>query len=80
MKVRKCDACIAFRQAGKNPVCVDACPMRALDFGDTDELKSKYGSAVVSELPCMPDGGTGQNVLVKPKDCTLEDAFRSVII
>ena len=80
MKVRKCDACIAFRQAGRNPVCVDACPMRALDFGDMDEMRAKYGSAVVSAIPCMPDGGTGQNVLVNPKASALEDGFRGIII
>jgi anaerobic dimethyl sulfoxide reductase subunit B (iron-sulfur subunit) len=28
----------------KNPVCVDACPMRALDFGTMDELSEKYGN------------------------------------
>lgn len=79
-KVRKCDSCIAFRQNGKNPVCVDACPMRALDFGDLDELAKKYGSGLVSELPCLPDGGTGPNLLIKPKDCALEGSFRGVII
>ena len=27
----------------KKPICVEACPMRALDAGELDELKTKYG-------------------------------------
>ena len=30
---------------GENPACVDACPMRALDFGEIGELRAKYGDA-----------------------------------
>jgi anaerobic dimethyl sulfoxide reductase subunit B (iron-sulfur subunit) len=39
----KCDLCADYIDQGKNPSCVDACPMRALDFGDYDELVGKYG-------------------------------------
>ncbi|MCI8514543.1 MAG: 4Fe-4S dicluster domain-containing protein, partial [Lachnospiraceae bacterium] len=42
-KVNKCDACAYLRAKGENPACVDACPNRALDFGDVAELESKYG-------------------------------------
>jgi len=41
----KCDMCADYIDAGKNPSCVDACPMRALDFGDYDELLHKYGTS-----------------------------------
>jgi anaerobic dimethyl sulfoxide reductase subunit B (iron-sulfur subunit) len=40
----KCDLCVDYIDQGRNPSCVDACPMRALDFGDYDELAEKYGS------------------------------------
>ena len=41
----KCDLCADYVDQGKNPSCVDACPMRALDFGDYDELVRKYGES-----------------------------------
>ena len=33
----KCDACSEWRAAGYLPACVEACPYRALDFGDVEE-------------------------------------------
>ena len=77
---RKCDSCIAFRANGMNPVCVDACVMRALDFGDVDELEKKYGDGLVSELPSWRDGGTGPNVRIKPRESVLQEQFESVAI
>jgi anaerobic dimethyl sulfoxide reductase subunit B (iron-sulfur subunit) len=41
----KCDLCADYIDQGKNPSCVDACPMRALDFGDYAELLHKYGES-----------------------------------
>ncbi|MBP2652031.1 MAG: dimethylsulfoxide reductase, chain [Firmicutes bacterium] len=43
-KVGKCDFCRDLLAAGKQPVCVAACPMRALDYGLLEELQQKYGS------------------------------------
>lgn len=42
-KMEKCDFCVERLDDGKNPVCVDACIMRALDWGSMEELKAKYG-------------------------------------
>jgi anaerobic dimethyl sulfoxide reductase subunit B (iron-sulfur subunit) len=48
----KCDFCHDLQDQGQNPVCVDACVMRALDFGDVDELRAKYGTEVeIEPLP-----------------------------
>ena len=44
-KVQKCDLCIERWAEGKKPICVDACPMRALDAGPIDEMRAKYGEA-----------------------------------
>ena len=41
----KCDLCADYLEAGKNPSCVDACPMRALDFGGYAELAGKHGAS-----------------------------------
>jgi anaerobic dimethyl sulfoxide reductase subunit B (iron-sulfur subunit) len=43
-KVQKCDLCLDRWPEGKKPICVEACPMRALDAGPLDELKKKYGN------------------------------------
>ena len=41
-KMQKCDLCIDRWAEGKKPVCVDGCPMWALDAGPLDELRVKY--------------------------------------
>ena len=41
-KVQKCDLCIERWAEGKKPICVDACPMKALDAGPIDEMRTKY--------------------------------------
>lgn len=51
---QKCDGCAARRAAGKNPACVDACPVRALHFGPMEELKEAFGSCGAA-LPFLPD-------------------------
>ena len=43
-KMQMCTLCIERLAENKNPICVNACPMRALDFGPMDELKEKYGN------------------------------------
>ncbi|MFC1914005.1 4Fe-4S dicluster domain-containing protein [Chloroflexota bacterium] len=41
-KMQKCDLCLERWKENKKPICVDACPMRALDAGPLDDLKAKY--------------------------------------
>jgi anaerobic dimethyl sulfoxide reductase subunit B (iron-sulfur subunit) len=48
----KCDFCQDLQAKGQNPVCVDACPMRALEVGELDELRAKYGNlSAIEPLP-----------------------------
>ncbi len=42
-KMQKCDLCLERWAEKKKPICVESCPMRALDAGLLDELKVKYG-------------------------------------
>ena len=48
----KCNMCYDALAAGGAPACVSACPSRALEFGDLEELRAKYGDlAEVAPLP-----------------------------
>ena len=77
----KCDSCIELRAAGQNPVCVDACLMRCIDFGTMGELAAKHGPGLVSELPVMPSSRTtNPNVVIKAKPVALRRDFREVEI
>jgi anaerobic dimethyl sulfoxide reductase subunit B (iron-sulfur subunit) len=50
----KCDLCQDYLAEGNNPACVDGCPMRALDFGELNELRAKYGS--LNAIEPLPTG------------------------
>ena len=50
--MRKCDFCRDSLAAGEVPACVGACPMRALAFGELDQLQGRYGTnADLAPLP-----------------------------
>jgi len=49
----KCDFCADLQVEGENPVCVDSCPYRALDYGTLDELREKHGD--LSDPAPLPD-------------------------
>ena len=55
-KMEKCDLCLERWEEGKKPVCVEACPMRALDAGPLEELESRYGEVGgakrAEDFPC----------------------------
>lgn len=77
----RCDSCKSFRDHGENPVCVDACQYRALDFGDLDELRGKYEGELVSDLPCLPSSDeTGPSLLVNAKDAAASADFKEWIV
>lgn len=60
----KCDGCIQRLSEGKQPMCVESCPLRALEFGDMSELREKYGlTADVAPLP--PSSQTLPNIVIK---------------
>ena len=66
----KCDLCVD-RPGG--PACVEACPYRALDFGDVEELRAKYGAEAVSSIPALGEDPTGSHTLIKARAAALED-------
>lgn len=48
-KMEKCNLCLDRLAMDKKPVCVSGCPMRALDVGPIDELKTKYNAGEDAE-------------------------------
>ncbi len=65
-KMEKCDLCLARWGEGKKPICVDACPTRALDAGPLEELRSRHGEPRSAELfAWLPD--VQPSVTIKPK-------------
>lgn len=47
----KCDGCKNRVAEGKKPICVEACPLRALDFGEVEEMKAHGESHDIDPLP-----------------------------
>ncbi|SPD75220.1 Anaerobic dimethyl sulfoxide reductase chain B [uncultured Desulfobacterium sp.] len=45
-RMQKCDLCLERWEEGRKPICVGACPTRALDVGPMDKLKEKYGLTI----------------------------------
>jgi len=65
-KMVKCDFCEDRLKEGKKPLCVIACPMRALDIGPLDELLSKAG--YVQEADGFAyDRAVRPSVVLRPK-------------
>ncbi len=43
-RMDKCDLCLDRWREKRKPICVEACPMRALDAGSMSELEQQYGT------------------------------------
>jgi len=60
---------------GKQPICVEACPLRALDFGPIDELRAAWGT--VADVPPLPAAtATAPNLVVSPPRIFKDDPGR----
>ncbi|MBY6188507.1 dimethylsulfoxide reductase subunit B [Marinobacter hydrocarbonoclasticus] len=60
----KCDGCFERIDMGLKPICVESCPMRALDFGPMDELKARYPNAVKPDIAPLPSSDITQPSLI----------------
>lgn len=59
----KCDGCADRVAQGLNPICVDACPLRALQFGTVEEMSKLGDQANIAPLP--ESGYTNPNFFLK---------------
>lgn len=66
-RIAKCDGCHDRVENGLGPICVEACPQRALDFGVYDDLAER--PLMVERVASMPDPHITQpNYAIKPCD------------
>ncbi len=64
-KMSKCIMCIDRLERGRGPICVESCPMRALDFGPLADLRTKHGDLrIIEDLP--KDTITRPAIVFKP--------------
>jgi anaerobic dimethyl sulfoxide reductase subunit B (iron-sulfur subunit) len=60
----KCDGCSDRIEQGIGAICVESCPLRALEFAPIEELRSKYGDN--ADINGLPDSSiTEPNLVVK---------------
>jgi anaerobic dimethyl sulfoxide reductase subunit B (iron-sulfur subunit) len=59
---QKCDFCKSLIDNNDVPVCVAACPMRCLNYGDIEELRQMYEDTVEQVAPLPENTGTGPSV------------------
>lgn len=68
-KMRKCNACIDRLEKGLMPTCVEACPQRAIEFGEIDELRRKHGD--LAAIAPLPEASlTRPNLVIRPSKNT----------
>lgn len=48
-RMQKCDLCLSRLEKGQQTVCVEACPMYAIDVGPLEQLREKYGNNIIAE-------------------------------
>ncbi len=65
----KCTMCNDLLAKGEKPACVDACPYRALEFGDLAELQQKHGT-FASPAPLPDPSITRPSVVYTPSRMT----------
>ncbi|WP_139651916.1 DMSO/selenate family reductase complex B subunit [Raoultibacter phocaeensis] len=67
-KSSKCDGCRDRLTEGKKPICVEACPLRALDFAETSELRGAHPNCSSSILPLAAPEYTRPNLFIDVSD------------
>ena len=72
---KKCDACIELRAAGEQAACVSSCPMRALNFGSIDALRTTHPDAVDNIAALVDPSETSPSLAITARPSALESNF-----
>src|SRR3546814_16370325 len=62
--MQMCDGCVDLEGTGEQQACVAACPQRALEFGDVEEMRAKHGDAVRGGFEPLVDPAITQPYLL----------------
>ena len=76
----KCNACENLVARGELPSCVAACPQRALEFGDLEDLYARYGKG--EDIAPLPSSAwTSPHLIVTPpaKACLTDSEHGTVL-
>ena len=71
--MQKCNMCKELLDKGEQPVCVRACPMRAIEVGDYDELMRTHDGAEQMNFSKFPyayvnsQTDTNPSLIIKPR-------------
>ena len=65
-KMQKCDLCLERLERGQQTICVEACPVYAIDVGPLDELKRKHGDTTEA-YGLQYSEGLNPSVIFNPK-------------
>ena len=65
-RMQKCDLCLDRYQENQKPICVEACPVYALDAGLFSEMRAKYGDIREAEGFCYYPA-TEPSLIIKPR-------------
>ena len=68
---RKCDGCRERVAEERLPICVAACPVRALDFGEAAELAVRHPDTIRSIMPLPEESATQPNLFILPSPAAL---------
>lgn len=77
----RCDGCKdRVIKEGKQPIFVESCPLRALDYGPVEEIRKKYGNiAEVAPFPAYTE--TKPNMVLKlNKNCQPVNSTKGQIV
>ncbi len=72
-QMTKCTFCVDRLETGLPPACVAACPLRALDYGERNELEALYGKN--SAIFPLPDPSlTDPSLVISPHSAAIRAA------
>lgn len=69
-KMTKCNLCVDRLEENKLPICVEACPMYAIEVDDIEKLKQKYGNIREAEGFIFHEN-YNPSIIFKPKKSSL---------
>ena len=74
----KCDGCASRVAEGLEPICIGACPLRALEFGTVEEMEKLGDRANIVPLP--EASVTGPNLYIKPCPAAQDSSAESGLV